>query len=136
MKGLESEGRCIEAPVRPWSSEPRVTLRVSFLEGGKTEGTRTSRLEGCAGPGAWWSRAGAVPEPGAWRGPWGCAEYLLGWASCSCVRPLLLLPKVRRALSIEASGGVSAWAARGPGAPADPTAVDRSSRRGSVRPFC
>ena len=80
-------------------------------------------------PGAW-------PEPGAWRSPWGSAEDLLGWASCSSVRPLLLLPQVRRALSIEASSGVSARAARAPGAPADPTAVDRSSRRGSVRPFC
>lgn len=47
MKGLESEGRCTEAPLHPWSSEPRVTVR--FLEGGKPEGTRTSALRGLGG---------------------------------------------------------------------------------------
>lgn len=82
----------VEAPVLPWSSDPRVRVRVSFLGGGKTEGTRTSELRGLgeawAGPGAWRSRggggawgvarAGGVAEPvGECRGSAGLGFLLL-----------------------------------------------------------
>ena len=68
----------VEAPVLPWSSDPRVRVRVSFLGEGKTEGTRTSELRGLgeawAGPGALRSRGGGgawgVARGGAW---WGVA---------------------------------------------------------------
>lgn len=60
----------VQARVLPWSSDPRVRVRVSFLGGGKTEGTRTSELRGLGEAWAGLGRGGAwgVARARAWRG--------------------------------------------------------------------